>query len=207
MINLLSGGGFSYAIKHNLNHNFFGLLCSPSSGNSPLHAIERNLHWACDNDCFLNYNPMAIYNMLKKYQGLKGCVFINAPDVVRNHKATLRRFVVWERIIHGLGFPIAFTLQNGCTVRDVPFDKCEALFIGGNNHYKYSSEVREIVVEANKRGLWIHNGRVNTPERIKYSRVIGCTSFDGTGYSVYPPKIMEMWPYHTGDFQPFLMEV
>ena len=145
--------------------------------------------------------------MLEKYKGLTGCVFINAPDVVQNHKATLKRFAIWERIIHGMGYPVAFTLQNGCTVRDVPWRKCEAIFIGGNNLYKYSPEARQIVQEALKRGMWVHNGRVNTPERIIYSRNIGCTSFDGTGYSIFPPKVNEMWAYHTHDKQPFLLEV
>lgn len=206
MINLLSGGGFTYAVKNNLDRTYFGLLTSPSSANSPKHAIDRNLPWACDNDCFFSYNPMAIYGMLQKYKGLSGCVFINAPDVVQNHAATLKRFHIWERIIHNMGYPVAFTIQNGCTVKDVPWSKCEAIFIGGDNRFKYSPEVRSIVLEAAQRRLWIHNGRVNTPERIKYSRVIGCTSFDGTGYSVYPPKILQMWEYHAGNYQPFLME-
>jgi hypothetical protein len=206
MINLLSGGAFTEAINRGFNPVYFGLLTSPSSRNSPQHAIERGLPWACDNDCFLTYNPMSIYNMLKKYQGLKGCVFMNAPDVVMNHKATLKRFVIWERLIHGLGFPVAFTLQNGCTVRDVPWNKCEALFIGGDTQFKYTKEVREIVKEANRRKMWIHNGRVNTPERVIYSRNIGCSSFDGTGYSIYPPKIKQIWQIHTGDYQPFLLD-
>ena len=137
---------------------------------------------------------------------MKGCVFVNAPDVVRDHKATLKRFKVWERMIHNMGFPVAFTLQNGCTVGGVPWKQCEALFIGGDTQFKYTKEVREIIKEALRRGMWVHNGRVNTPERIKYSRVIGCTSFDGTGYSIYPPKVKQMWAFHAGDYQPFLFE-
>lgn len=205
MKNLLSGGAFKYAIDHNLDTRYFGLLTSPSSANNPQHAINCDLLWACDNDCFLNYDRDAICKMLKKYQGLRNCIFVNAPDVVRNHRATLRRFKIWERIIHDLGYPVAFTIQNGCTVDLVPWNRCDAIFIGGDNLYKYSSTVREIVKEANSRNLWIHNGRVNTKERIIYSRNIGCTSFDGTGYSVYPPKIKEMWEYHTGAIQPFLL--
>lgn len=207
MINLLSGGGFTYAIKRNLDHRYIGLLTSPSSANSPQHAIDRGLPWACDNDCFISYNPLAIYKMLKKYQGLTGCVFINAPDVVGNHRATMKRFNAWERLIHGLGFPVAFTIQNGCTVDAVPWGRCEAIFIGGDNHYKYSLAVRDIVAEANRRNLWVHGGRVNTPYRTRYSRMIGCTSFDGTGYSVYPPKILEMWEYHTGERQPIAYQL
>lgn len=206
MINLLSGGAFTEAVKKGYDTCFFGLLTSPSSANSPQHAIDRGLPWACDNDCFLKYDPMAIHNMLKKYKGMLGCRFINAPDVVGNHKATLKRFGVWERMIHNMGFPVAFTLQNGCTKDEVPWNRCEAIFIGGDTRFKYTKQVREIVVEASKRKIWVHNGRVNTPERIKYSRVIGCTSFDGTGYSIFPPKIKQMWAYHAGDFQPFLFE-
>jgi hypothetical protein len=207
VINLLSGGGFTYAVKNNLDRAFFGLLTSPRRGGSPQLAIDLNLPWACDNDCFINYDRDAICKMLKKYQRLPGCVFINAPDVVRNHRYTLRRFKVWEQIIHGLGFPVAFTVQNGCTVDLVPWGECEAIFIGGDNQYKYSLAVREIVAEANRLGMWIHNGRVNTPYRIRYSRAIGCTSFDGTSYSINHSIIHKMWKFHTGEVDPVVYQM
>jgi len=205
VINLLSGGGFAFAVTQKLPTAFFGLLTSPSAGNHPQRAIDIGVPWACDNDCFVRYDPIAIHEMLVRYKGLKGCVFMNAPDVIQSHSGTLKRFHVWERIIHGMGFPVSFTLHNGCTVDTVPWDKCDALFIGGNNAFKYSAAVPKIVAEAVRRGMWVHHGRVNSRERIIYSRNMGCASFDGTGFSVYPPKILALLPYHTGHRQPSLL--
>lgn len=192
MINLLSGATIAM-----LNRPNVGRLCGPFAGNHPRHAIERGLNWAADNGCWTEYNPAAILRMLEKYRGLPNCLWINAPDVVGNHKATLFMFWIWQPIIRAYGFPVAFTLQNGVTLDEVPFDYCDALFIGGDNQFKYSSLVREIVSEAKRRGKWVHGGRVNTPGRITYYKSIGVDTFDGTGFAMFPQNIIQCEPYYT----------
>lgn len=110
-------------------------------------------------------------------------------------------FWIWREIIHAYGYPVAFTLQNGVTINTVPFDYCEALFIGGDNRFKYSDEVRAIVAEAKRRGLWVHGGRVNTPGRITWYQSIGVDTFDGTGFGIDPSKIDDCQAYYTGETQ------
>jgi hypothetical protein len=122
------------------------------------------------------------------------CLWFNAPDVVQNGRATLANFWYWREIIHAFGFPVAFTLQNGMENQRIPWGMFEALFIGGSTRFKYTDYVRGVVQEANKRGVWVHNGRVNTPERIIYSRQIGCNSFDGTNYTINPSMIKNTYP-------------
>jgi hypothetical protein len=204
MINLIGG---SIARKWESQKQNIGFLTSPRQNNHPKQAYERGMLWGMDNDCFVSYDAAAILKSLDKWRGIPGCVFANAPDVVRQHEPTLTMFWYWQPIIAAFGYPVAFTLQNGVTLDSVPFDYCDALFIGGDNEFKFSPLVRSIVAEAKKRGKWVHNGRVNSAVRIVYSRAIGCDSFDGTGYLIEPDKIRQHLPYHSGSmYQRLLWE-
>lgn len=149
--------------------------------------------WALDNFCFKNYNPENILFMLKRYQGLKGCLFAVAPDVVQDHDSTLLLFRAWVGTYQALGYPIAFVLQNGVTLDTVPWDSIDAIFIGGDDTFKFLPNTIAIALEAKRRGKWVHFGRVNTEDRInrlfrKYWHTdYGCLvdSFDGTCYSMF----------------------
>lgn len=181
MINLIQNTAQLILDLHDGDTSVCGQLSSPKSGYDVSKASALGMRWALDNGCFLRYEPTAIIEMLRKCAGIPNCLFMVAPDVVQNHDATLCLFWQWEAIIASYGYPVAFVLQNGATVHNVPFDACDCLFIGGDNAYKYSEEVRLIVKEAKARGLWVHAGRVNTIRRIRYCASIGCDSFDGTG--------------------------
>lgn len=200
MRNLISGGSMTRvteAMPPSLFKQYGGILAKPTRGNHPMRAVELGASWAADNDCFVRYDPVAILRMLDRFRDIPNCLFVNAPDVVRNHKSTLTMFWYWQPIISAYGYPVAFTLQNGVSLDAVPFDYCDALFIGGDTDFKFSLLVRSIVAEAKRRGKWVHNGRVNSIQRIIYSRVIGCDSFDGTGYAKWARHIKNHLPYHS----------
>ena len=82
--------------------------------------------------------------------------------------------------------PAALVLQNGATVDNVPWGEFDALFIGGSAGengspmWKTGPECQEICNEARKRGVLVHMGRVNTPDRIKSAHDMGLQSADGT---------------------------
>ena len=44
--------------------------------------------------------------------------------------------------------------------------------------------------EATDRGKWVHMGRVNTRQRLRYATHIGCDSADGTGMTRAPDKLL-----------------
>lgn len=58
-----------------------------------------------------------------------------------------------------------------------------AVFIGGTTEFKLGATARAITAEAKRRGKWVHMGRVNTAQRVRYAKQIGCDSFDGTTFS------------------------
>lgn len=160
--------------------HLLGQMATPYKSSPITQAIESGLPWCLDNGCFIRYEPQSIVNMLKRWQGLTGCRFAVVPDVVGNHDETMLLFRAWIGTYNRLGYPSAFVLQNGVTVNSVPYGSINAVFIGGDDLFKYSDTVRAIIDRAKNYGLWIHMGRVNSARRIKYASAIGCDSVDGT---------------------------
>lgn len=192
-----------------------GMLTSPANAKNPYEALALGARWAADNDCFVEFNPRRILRWLEQYKSIAHtCLWFNAPDVVRNAEATLFNFWIWQPIIRAYGFRVAFTLQNGMECHQIPWEYLDALFIGGGDEpnyvdalgcacaFKYSAYAGSVVKEANRRGIWAHQGRVNTVQRITYSKAIGCDSFDGTNYTRYPFDVANHLRLHqTADYQ------
>lgn len=197
MINLVSRAPHSiHSIMGDLYTKHSGLLTGPFSNFHPETAIQYGARWAADNGCFLpGYNPDRIVSMLKRYSGLPNCRWVVAPDVVQDAGATLLMLSSWLPTYREYGFPVALAIQNGIEHYTIPYDSLACIFIGGNDEFKYSRIVQGIVLEALKRGLWVHNGRVNTPQRIMYSRALGCHSFDGTHFTRVPSDTLKYLPY------------
>lgn len=158
--------------------------------------------WAADNDAFSGFDPDRFQRMLDRIaRGVEGGVqapmFITVPDVVGSHWQTLQRWHRWHGAIAERGLPRAFVLQDGIGYGwddrgsgVMPWDDCEALFIGGSTEFKFSREVREIVAAANLNDKWVHMGRVNSVRRMRYAMGIGCDSCDGSGMARYPSSVL-----------------
>jgi hypothetical protein len=161
----------------------FGRLLSPRQFSRAYDTAEAGIPWAADNDCFQRLDPIAYTRMLVEIQGLPGCRFVTAPDVVGDWEATYERFYYWKPGLLENGQPIAYVAQDGQSESQLPWDWIGALFIGGSTEYKLSAEAERLGREAKRRGLWLHMGRVNSRKRFDYARAIGCDSVDGTSYS------------------------
>jgi hypothetical protein len=153
--------------------------------------------WAADNDAFSNWNEQRFLWMLHDLVGLPGCVFITAPDIVGNAKATTARFFEWLPVLRETDQPVAYVTQDGLV--EPPWGEFDALFIGGSDEWKMGEENRAIVIEAKRRGLWVHMGRVNGHQRIRYAKAIGCDSFDGTSMSWFKDRWLREYLRHAGD--------
>jgi EAL domain-containing protein (putative c-di-GMP-specific phosphodiesterase class I) len=71
-------------------------------------------------------------------------------------------------------------------VEDTPWATVGAIFIGGTTEWKLGPQARAIILEAKRRGLWVHVGRVNSKQRIEQIYAMGVDSFDGSGWSRWP---------------------
>lgn len=184
MINFVSGSpqiALDFMTRYGAGA-YTGQMCSPYNGNR---INELGLPWVLDNGCYQpGYDPPSILKMLHRHRGLPGCKFAVVPDVVCDHAATRLLFNAWIGTYHAFNYPPAFVLQNGiASTSDIPWDSIAAMFIGGDDAFKFSSLVRCLVREAKRRGKWVHMGRVNTLTRITYAASIGCDSTDGTGFA------------------------
>ena len=154
-----------------------GVLCSPRC----VYADDiQDWPWAADNDAFSKWDADKYREMLERIRGRKGMIFVTAPDVVGDALATWRLFEKWWDELNGL--PIAYIGQDGHDFSP-PWDFMSALFIGGTTKWKLGKQAANLIREAKERGKWVHMGRVNSYERTRYARWLGCDSIDGTQFS------------------------
>jgi len=166
-----------------------GRLVQPRHYDSLQATVAHERVWAADNDCFQGLDAAAYRRMVTTIP-TDGCKFVTVPDVVGNHRVTLRRWWRWAPFVKRAGFPAAFVIQNGCdTYRQVPAD-ADAVFVGGDTVYKLSARVEAIVRAAKADGRWVHMGRVNSTRRIQYAQAIGCDSVDGSSFSMFSDTYM-----------------
>src|SRR6266498_3501041 len=159
-----------------------------------------SIQWAADNDCFAGFHERRYLDMLEAITYRSGCLFVVAPDVVADARATLRLFDHWEPVLRvtwasvdeddvepgqPVHQPIAFVAQDGQERLPVPWARFQAVFVGGSTTWKLGPHATALVREAKRRGKWVHVGRVNTLRRIQWCKALGVDSIDGTGFARY----------------------
>lgn len=163
-----------------VQHPNLGVLLCPNDGNS---VPEAGVVWAADNSAYSGFDEARFRRFLARVAHRTGCLWVTAPDVVGDSVATAKLWQQWRPIIEAHGHRAALAAQDGLTVRDVPWNEVQAVFIGGTTRYKLSEAAAEIVGEANARGAWSHMGRVNSARRLLFASAIGCQSVDGSSFS------------------------
>ena len=164
-------------------HPQLGRLIQPRHTSSIEATAAAGIPWAADNDCFQGLDEPAFRRMLDRIEGLPGCLFLAAPDVVGDAVATLEAFERWAPELEARGFPIALVAQDGLEELEVPWSRIAALFIGGTTEWKEGPAAAELAREARSRGLWVHWGRVNTRRRFALCVDGNGDSFDGSKFA------------------------
>ena len=172
--------------RHYADH--LGVLHTPQNGNR---LCSLPLPWACDNSAFSNPDVDKFWRLCINSWAMDRHhppLWVAVPDVVGDHKATLASFgwwrAYWLEEIGRIPFPLAFVLQNGCTVDEVPWDEIAAVFVGGDNEFKLRQSA-PLIDAAKSRDKLIHIGRVNTHRRLRYAFDLGADTVDGTNYSMF----------------------
>jgi N12 class adenine-specific DNA methylase len=172
-----------------------GVLVTPRTQQYRKH-LDDYQFFGVDNGAFSGkFNEESFYKLLDniREQGdAEKALFVAAPDVVGDWKATLERSEPHLDRIRDAGFPVAIVLQNGATPDTVPWDRIDALFVGGDDSFKLSQkdksgtfdpygEIIPLMREAKKRGVPVHFGRVNSAKRLEIVHFgLGGRSVDGT---------------------------
>lgn len=173
--------------KLGITSKYIGSLITPRSGDTEEKIIRHNLTFGADNDAFSGFHFDRYIDMLQRLRNWgPQPLWVTLPDVVGDSQETMILAEEWASTVRNVfNFKAAYVIQDGQTVKNLPWELADAIFIGGTTGYKLGYEVRKIVREANKRNIWVHMGRVNTRKRIVYAHQIGCDSVDGSAFSMY----------------------
>ncbi len=177
-----------------------GLLVTPLLPKYLDHA-EDYPFIAVDNGVFSQKTPFSATKFRKLIKDIfqqpslqEKTLFVVAPDVVGDAAKTLDQFDSWADEIHDRGLPVALAAQDGLEhmTDKIPWDKVDVLFVGGSTAWK-TGDVKDrpawdrLWNEAQKRGIPIHMGRVNTNKRMAgAAQDIGAATVDGTSLAFHP---------------------
>jgi hypothetical protein len=126
---LLLVSGATKTVRQLSHSRHLGCLLTPDSGNS-LQSMD-GFPWAADNAAFSGFDETKYMRMLQKIRDMKP-IFVTVPDIVADAVQTLQLFEKWQPIIKSYGLPTALVLQDGQENHSVPWDKIDAVFIGGH---------------------------------------------------------------------------
>jgi hypothetical protein len=151
--------------------------------------------WAADTGCYANpaEHDDNRYLMWLSGMPLERCLFATAPDRVGDAVATLELSVPMLPRIRALGIRAALVAQDGLLPWQVPWHLTDALFIGGTTAWKLSEQAFGLILEARRRRLWVHMGRVNSWKRFSAAAAAGCDSADGTVLRFDPSRAVGTW--------------
>lgn len=174
--------------------NSYGWFVQPRAYYRNKLSTDERIRWGMDNDAFKDFHAQRFFNALEYFQPYKDrCLFVVCPDSLSDHKQTLVRWWEWQGLIKYFGFPVAFVAQDGLCLDEVPWAQMDALFVGGSDQFK-DRESHTVIQEAQKRGLWVHVGRVNDSEsRLRYCLSMGVDSIDGTAFAYKPSKMLKWY--------------
>jgi hypothetical protein len=156
-----------------------GWLISPGGWRKP----PSWMPYALDNGAFsawLNkreWDEQAFIDLLDRTRGHIRPLWVAVPDVVADAEATKARWQEWsQRIREITNVPLAFVVQDGMTVADLPED-ADVLFVGGSTEWKWRN--LKMWTAAHPR---VHVGRVNSERLLWMAHDAGAESCDGTGW-------------------------
>ncbi len=138
--------------------------------------------YGLDNGCFKRFDSNA-WNRLLGEAIQSPPVFVTLPDIVGDARRTLELFDIFHKQLHPK-HKRALVLQDGIGQHNIPWNDLQAVFIGGSDDFKISTEAVNAAKTARILGKWVHVGRVNTVERVNNWIGLG-DSIDGSGISKY----------------------
>jgi hypothetical protein len=169
-----------------------GVILTPKSGRR-LDVVRSFRHWAADNGCFSQGDAFDLGRFLgwldRMAPAQATCLFAVAPDVPGDMAATLARSLPVLPELRRRGYRAALAAQNGATPDGLPWGAFDVLFVGGVPEpdgrggpveWKVSPAAWRLIAAARERGVWCHQGRVNSLRRLRTAQLQGCQSADGS---------------------------
>jgi hypothetical protein len=150
--------------------------------------------WALDNGVFgawshgREWSEEPFYKALDGYSDYKP-LWAVVPDWVGDREKTLELWDKHWRAVSMFGVKLAFAVQDGMTVEDVP-KNADVIFVGGTTSWKWR-HLRQWTDNFNR----VHVGRVNSRRLLEQAEDAGAESCDGTGWFRDPKRTYELEQY------------
>jgi len=156
-----------------------GWLISPGAFKEP----REWLPYALDNGKFGAWKNQTHWFEAQFFELLDRCkicrfkpMWVLVPDAVGNKEETKLLWPRYEKDIRRYGWPLAFAVQDGMTIRDVP-TSADVIFVGGTTTWKWRNAANFVAAFPR-----VHVGRVNWVDKLEYCEQLGVESCDGTGF-------------------------
>jgi hypothetical protein len=169
----------SSSLVHYLAGRFpgkIGWLMGPSGFKEP----RAWLPYAIDNGKFSangDWDEEVFFDLLDR---CKLCrykpLWVTVPDELANKEQTLWLWNQYEHKLRRYGWPLAFVVQDGMTLRDIP-ESADVVFVGGSTRWKWRNVAKFVAAHQP-----VHVGRVNWHDKLEYCQRLGVESCDGTGF-------------------------
>lgn len=162
-------------IRRAIDAGVLACMAGPRQGN----VIRPGWVWAADNDRFRagEWRRDDWLRFLDRNTGqLDGCLFAAVPDTVGDWQATRDQWDQYAPEVTSRGYCAAYVAQDGA--EDWPTG-ARVLFMGGTTAWKCGRDAWGLAMRAQRAGLWVHWGRVNSRRRFAMAALDG-DSADGT---------------------------
>jgi hypothetical protein len=176
MTNILVGAHSLNCVPSRFHHRVGNLFSPGSFWNSKLNFALDNYVYSAWKKNELWSEKRFIDHLEKVKNSGKNPEWVVCPDVVGDSKATLQRWIEWNPILKRYGWPIAFAVQDGQLLKDVPRD-ADVIFVGGSTEWKRST-IEQWCYEFPR----VHVARINTYRWLWHCHKCGAESIDGTGW-------------------------
>ena len=180
-----------YSKKYNYN---FGQLRTPLTA----YALSGK-QYGLDNGCFSKFESKTWRRLLseaKQQDLINQPEFVCLPDIVGDARRTLELFNMFYEEVKPL--KTCLVLQDGIGNFSIDWHRVDAVFVGGSDAFKISTEAISACKVAKILGKWVHVGRVNTVERVK-NWINLADSIDGSGISKYDYMLEAVLMQISGD--------
>lgn len=183
-------GSTNDTIEDRLIESGVGLMLNLGTGYAS--RVGRYPHWAVDNGAFSDkWDALTWAEALAGIEPDERCLFAVAPDVYGDAGASLTLGLQYAEGMRATGWPVAVVAQDGAEHLRWPWDEFDVLFLGGIRglvEWKESLGAEWLARQALSHGKSVHMGRVNTLQRMKRARLMGCHSVDGTYIAFGPDR-------------------
>lgn len=150
---------------------------------------HAGLPYGLDNGCFKRFKKTTWQTMLDESL-VNPALFCTLPDIVGDARRTLELFDIFHKQIHP-SHKRALVLQDGIGEHAIPWNNLDAVFVGGSDEFKISTEAINAARTAKILGKWVHVGRVNSPGRVFNWNGLA-DSIDGSGISRFDYRLQEV---------------